>query len=120
MRNEIGTTGASPRRCEPDRTHGERPGRPIPCWATGLLLLTLLPWLTACGKTEIIRQTEYVIPPPPVGLLAPTEIPPYSGTTNGDLEDYAHVTRASIQACNADKRAALAAWPIIPDAPGAD
>jgi len=61
-----------------------------------------------------------VIPPPPAALLAPTEIPPYLGTTNGDLEDYAHVTRASIQACNADKRAALAAWPIIPDAPGAD
>lgn len=120
MRNAIETTGSSPRPYGLGRTHAGRPGRPIPCWATGLLLLTLLPWLTACGKPEIIRQVEYVIPPPPAALLAPTEIPPYLGTTNGDLEDYAHVTRASIQACNADKRAALAAWPVIPDAPAAE
>lgn len=120
MRNEIGTTGASPRRCEPVRTHGERPGRPIQCLGHGLALLTLIASLQGCAKPETTRQTVYVIPPPPAALLAPTEIPPYLGTTNGDLEDYAHVTRASIQACNADKRAALAAWPIIPDAPGAD
>jgi len=116
MHSEIGTIEASPRHSEPGRTHGERPGRPIPCWATGLLLLTLLPWLTACGKPEIIRQTEYLIAPPPVALLSPTEIPAYTGTTNGDLEDYTHQLRASILECISDKRAALAVWPVIPPA----
>lgn len=120
MRNVIATIEPSPRHSGPGRTHAERPGRPIRCWARGLLPLTLPLWLTGCGKPEIVRQTEYLIAPPPVALLAPTEIPAYTGTTNGDLEDYAHQARASIQACNSDKRAALAVWPVIPEASAAD
>ncbi|WP_428140004.1 Rz1-like lysis system protein LysC [Bradyrhizobium sp.] len=54
--------------------------------------------------------------PPPVAVLGPTEIPEYQGTTNGELEDYVHALRARILECSADKRAALAVWPVKPSA----
>jgi len=114
MSNAIRTIGASLRQCVQGKRHATRRARAIQLCGHGLTLCTLLASLQGCGKPEIVRQTVYVAPPAPVALLALTEIPDYTGTTNGDLEDYVHQLRASIGLCNADKRGILTVWPVNP------
>lgn len=114
MHSEIGTIEASPRHSGPGRTHAEQPGRPIRHWGHGLALLTLTASLLGCERLPPVVQTDWIVAPPPVAVLGPTPIPEYAGASNGDLEDYSHELIATLRECNADKRAALAVWPVKP------
>ena len=114
MRNGTRIIGGSPRHSGPGRTHAERPGAPIRYWGNGLVLLTLLASLTGCAAPPPVVKTEWVVAPAPVAVLAPTPIPDYTGASNGDLEDYAHELISRLRECSADKRAALAVWPVSP------
>ncbi len=120
MRNVIGTIEPSPEHSRLGRTHAEQPGRPIRHWGHGLALLTLTASLLGCERLPPVVQTDWIVAPPPVAVLGPTPIPEYAGASNGDLEDYAHELIARLRECSADKRAALAVWPVKPPAASKD
>lgn len=72
--------------------------------AAGLTLLTLSALGSGCGHSPPIPPRPVPLPiAPSERYLIPTEIPPYWGEANGELEAYAHDLVIAIRSCNQDK-----------------
>ena len=75
-----------------------------------LILAILMLLLTACAASPPpVIQTKTVYRYPPATLMAPTDNPEYTGTTWGEVGDYAVLIRSLLMQCNADK-AAIRDW----------
>lgn len=61
-------------------------------------------WLLAlcsCAKPYPVYETEIIRINPPLSLLAPVPVPPFSGSTNEDLLLYTLILEENLSLCNA-------------------
>lgn len=72
---------------------------------SALLLLCLMPWLTACTSAQQKSPPVIIQEPLPEGLTAKTEVPPapVRPMTYGKLAPWSDALLDALDTCNADK-----------------
>lgn len=68
---------------------------------TIITLCTLLLALSACAKSYPVCETEIQYIKPPLPLLEPLPIPPFTGSSNEDLLLYTLTLEENLTLCNA-------------------